>query len=112
MKLRKWKFLFLAIILAVCFFGIALAVDENITVTDTPIGLTAAKYGNFTHGICVVETGSIRFTLDAVTTPTSGGVGIPLQIGENINFYLRDQITGFKAVRETSTSAKIGCSYW
>ena len=111
MKLKKFEYLIILAIVLACL-GIAWAVDENITVTSTAVGLTAAKYGNFQHGICVVETGPIRFTQDGVTTPTSGGVGVPAQVGQNINFNLRDQIIGFQAVRDTSTSAKISCGYW
>jgi hypothetical protein len=111
MKLKKieWAIIAGIIILA---FGIAWALDENITVSFTPVGLTAAKYSTFTHGVCVVETGAIRFTMDGVTVPTSGGVGVPVAVGGSINFTIRDHLTKFSAVRDTSTSAKLSCTYW
>lgn len=112
MKLRKWELLIIAGIVAICF-GVAWAIDETVTVSMTPKSLTVASYGNFTHGVCKVEDNSIYFTIDGISTPTSTGtVGVKVDIGQTINFWLADHIKYFKAVRSSSTDAKLKCAYW
>jgi len=113
MKLKKWEFIIIFIILLVAV-GIGWAIDETVTVSMTPKALTAANYGAFNKGLVCVEGNAIRFTLDGVTTPTSGssGVGIKLDIGQCIELTTNDQLVKFRAIRNSATDATIRCTYW
>jgi len=77
MKLKKWEWLIIAGVIAICF-GIAWAVDEAVTVSFTAVGPTASKCTNASKAILYIETADVWATFDGVTTPTSAGVGIRL----------------------------------
>ncbi len=111
MKLKKteWGIIFFALF---CLIGIAYAIDESVTVSYTAKTLTLANYTQFQRALIRTETNSIRFTLDGITTPTSAGVGIKLEIGESLNLPNQDLIIKFKAVRSSSTDAALKVTYW
>jgi len=112
MKLKKWEWLIIAGVIAICF-GIAWAVDEQITVSFTPKVLTAGSYTTANKAILYVETNDIRVTMDGVTVPTSAGVG--LLIKKDTLYYdlltTNKAIKNFKAVRASNTDAKLTLSY-
>lgn len=112
MKLKKKEIYILIGIILILTIGVAWAIDETVTVSTTPKGLTSANYLTFTHGICKVEDQSVYFTQDGITTPTSAGVGIKVDIGQTINFTLQDQIKNFSAVRSGTPDAHLKCAYW
>jgi len=113
MKLKKWEWLIIAGVLAICF-GIAWALeDEKITVSFTTKTLTAANYSGALSAIFSVEGNDIKITLDGVTIPTSGGTGIIVKkdaVYSNI-LTSKTAIENFKAVRASGTDATINISY-
>lgn len=113
MRLKKREYGIIGLVLLL-FIGIAWAVDESVTVSSTAVGLTAAKYGSNRHAMICVEGNAIRFTLDGITTPTSGstGVGIKLEINQCLIVDLNDHIKNFKAIRNSATDATIRATYW
>lgn len=111
MKLKKWEWGIIGLFL-LGLIGVAWAIDESITVSYTAKTLTAADYAQFQHALIRTETNSIRFTLDGITTPTSAGVGIKLEIGESLYLPNQDLITKFKAIRSSATDATLKCAYW
>ena len=112
MKLKKWEWLIIAVIV-IGMVGIGIALDEALTVSSTAVSLTAASYVNATRAIISVETNDIRFTLDGVTLPTSGGVGIKLPKDAVYPDILTSKaaIKNFKAVRASATDATIHVTY-
>ena len=90
---------------------------EAITVADTAIGLTVAEitksetlYGRpVKKVVCTLETGPIRFTVDG-TTPTST-VGHLANIGDTIVLQNEDEARKFLAIRTTSTSGALKCTF-
>jgi hypothetical protein len=111
MRLNKWE-LGVIVLILLAFFGIAWAIDEQITVSSTPIGLTAAKYGQLRNALITVETNDIRFTLDGVTVPTSGGAGIKLFVGQSLTLGYQNDLSKFSAVRDSGTNAKLSVTYY
>ena len=111
MKLKhiEWA-LIIGIVLAL--IGIAWAIDESVTVSTTSKALTAASYKQFQKAMITVETNAIRFTLDGITTPTSAGVGIKLNVGENLFLPNQDLISKFRAIRSSATDATLKVTYW
>ncbi len=120
-KLKWFEKLILASILIA---GLAVAAQlrptgyEAITIDNTlgGIGLTAAKYLSGSrvisdYAFIVNEGAQIRFTLDLVTVPTTGGVGTPLETGQNLTLDSYDQIKGFRAIR-TGSSSSIKVNYF
>ena len=91
---------------------------EAITIDDTTggKGFTAANitrasthYGSDVKGILItVETAPIRFTVDG-TAPTSS-IGHLLNIGDIYTCNGEDALK-FRAIRSTSVSASIKCTY-
>ena len=112
MKLKKMEWLIIAMVI-VTLFGIAWAVDEQITITYPAKTLTAASYAGASSAILYVETNDIRVILDGVTVPTSAGVGLLIKKDTLYTDLLTSMtaIKNFKAVRNTSTDAKITVSY-
>ena len=82
---------------------------ESVTVDDTADILTAATYGTSKRALLTVETAQIRFRLDG-TAPTSS-VGHIANAGDQIVLASNGDIANFKAIRTTSTSATLRCSY-
>lgn len=110
-RLKKIEWFIVIVVLTIMTIGIAWAIDESVTVSSTAIGLTEAKFLNNTGAMCRVEGNYIRFTMDGITTPTSAGVGIRLDVGETV-FMGRDQMVLFKAVRGSATNATLKCTYY
>lgn len=112
MRLKKWEWLIIAGVIAVCF-GIAWAVDEQLTIGFPSKTLTAASYTTANRAILYVETNDIRVTMDGVSVPTSAGVG--LLIKKDAIYYdlltTNKAIKNFKAVRASGSDAKITLSY-
>lgn len=87
---------------------------EQLTVAATAVPFTATKItpANLTPmtiAQCRLETAQIRYSYDG-TTPTSS-VGILWEVGEYITFTQREDILNFKAIRTTSTSGQLDCTY-
>lgn len=83
---------------------------ERVTVAGTAVGLTAATYLAAQFATITVETAAIRFTLDG-TAPVASTTGHLVQAGQTIELYGSDQIAGFKAIRDTGSSAAIEVTY-
>ena len=89
--------------------------SETLTVTGTPVGVTAGFIPTITGpnvlgASFVVETAPIRITLDG-TTPTAS-VGILFQPGDFVTLSSEADVKNFKAVRTTSTSATLYVTYF
>lgn len=90
---------------------------EQITVSSTAVGLTAANYditgadlGRRTKRVvCSVESNDIRFRVDG-TSPTAS-VGYPVTSGSQIVIDKPNDISNFKAIRQ-SADATLSCIYW
>lgn len=108
-----------AVALAVLVAVTAQAVDylafEQITVAGTAGGVTAATVtsGNghpqANTATCRLETAEIRYRIDG-TAPTAS-VGTLLEIGDVLVLQGLDVILRFSAIRTTSTSAVLDCTY-
>jgi hypothetical protein len=112
-RLKLWEWMIIGAVIA-GLFGIAWALeDEQITVSSTVKTLTAAKYAGAQKAVMYVETNDIRVTLDGTTTPTSAGVGLLIKKDVLYTDLLSSYsaIVNFKAVRNSSTDAKITISY-
>jgi len=83
---------------------------ESITVADSAIGLTAAKYLDAEHAEMTLETAQIRFRLDG-TDPTSSE-GHLVEVGDVITLNSAAQIADFKATRTGSTSGVLKVTYF
>ncbi len=86
---------------------------EALTIASVSKAMTSATYTtDVKKAFCTLETNSIYFTLDNnVTVPTSAGVGHKLETGQTLTLNGYSQITGFRAVRSSSTSATLKCTY-
>ncbi len=100
------------IFLVLLSFSLAYAADESITVSSTVVTLTAGNYGTFTNALIYVETNPIRFTLDGSTPPVASGVGIRLEVGQNLYLPNGRLISNFRAIRDTGADGKINVCYW
>lgn len=83
---------------------------ESLAVGATAVPLTEGTYGACPNALCTVETASIRWTIDG-TTPVAGGPGHLAAAGEVIELHTEAEVRGFRAIRETGTSAVLRCSY-
>jgi len=83
---------------------------ESITVADSAIGLTAAKYLDAEHAEITLETAQIRFRLDG-TDPTSSE-GHLVEVGDVITLNSAAQIAIFRAIRTGSTSGVLKVTYF
>jgi len=83
---------------------------ESITVADSAIGLTAAKYLDAEHAEMTLETAQIRFRLDG-TDPTSSE-GHLVEVGDVITLNSAAQISDFSAIRTGSTSGVLKVTYF
>ena len=111
-KLRKFEILILiGVILIFCSIAYGFFSMETITVDNSVKTLTSGTYKTANRALLTLETASIRFTLDGVTTPTTGGVGHPMYPGQAFNLTNKFQIRNFKAIRATDTSAKLVVTY-
>ena len=86
--------------------------DEAITVADTSIGLTSSKLTSDPKpkmAIVTVETARIRYRLEGSAPTTTVGH----RVGANTSFVLEgfSQMNNFRAIRTTSTSAKLFVTY-
>ena len=71
--------------------------------------LLLAKYDICTKAFITVETAQIRFTVDG-TAPTIT-VGHILNAGDNLTIDSNEDIAAFRAIRTSSTSGVIQCTY-
>lgn len=82
---------------------------EKITVADTAIGITASKITSApptaARMLVTVETQPIRYRTDG-TNPTTTD-GILLTAGSSITIYGSRNITRFRAIRSTASSATV-----
>ena len=85
---------------------------ESVTVDATAGGvtLTAGTYSTRRYALISVETATVRFTVDG-TAPVAGGPGHLCQIGDIIELDSNEDITAFRAIRETATSGTIRATY-
>lgn len=89
---------------------------EQLTVADSVQVLTPAKYkdsatsGGASACFISTETGSIRYTYDSVTTPTTT-VGHLLAAGGTLVLLGQNQMSNFKCIRATGTSAVLTATY-
>ena len=83
--------------------------NEAVTVADTAVGLTEAKYRNSVRAFITPETAQIRFYYHGpVPTSSTGHIldpGVPLVL-DGI-----DAIKNFRAIRTGATSAAITATY-
>ncbi len=87
---------------------------ENVTVSNTAIGFTAAKATAansviFTIGCSSGTTCTIKFTTNG-TTPTTS-IGLQGNYADSVTIYNTDNIRAFRAIRGTSTDAVINVQF-
>ena len=83
---------------------------ESITVADSAIGLTAAKYLDAERAEITLETAQIRFRVDG-TDPTSSE-GHLVEVGDVITLNSAAQISDFSAIRTGNTSGVLKVTYF
>ena len=83
--------------------------NEEITVADTAIGLTALTYLDATRAEMTVETAQIRVWLSGTPTSSEGRL---VEVGDIITLDSAAQVAGFKAIRTGSTSSKLNVEYY
>ena len=88
---------------------------EEVTVSDTAVGLTATTYQpSGEQGACqaiiTIEGGNIRHRSDG-TNPTAT-VGEPGRAGGQITLESQGEIVDFKAIREASADATLRVAYY
>lgn len=82
---------------------------EDLTVSTTAVGGTAATYSNGDYAHIQVESAPVRFRLDA-GTPTSS-VGTRLEPGDILKLESRDEVVRFKAISADGVSATLRIQY-
>lgn len=82
---------------------------ETVTVGATAVSLTTATLAGAVYAQVYVSDARIRYTCSGTPTASSGA---PADIGDIIEIFEMSDITGFKAIREGSTSAKIDVLYF
>ena len=83
---------------------------EAVTVAGTSKALTAGTYSTRRYALITVETAPIRFTLDG-TPPVAATTGHLVYAGDQIELDSNEDITSFRAIRETATSATLQVTY-
>lgn len=89
---------------------------EQITVTNSAIGFTAAKINNTdgshpaaVQASCRLRTAEVSYTIDG-TTPTAS-VGTLLEVGDTLLLNGPDILNTFRAIRTGATSGQLDCTY-
>lgn len=82
---------------------------EDLSVTTTATGGTAATYLGADYAHVVVEGAPVRFRLDA-GTPTSS-VGTKLNVGDAIELQGADEVKRFKAISGDGATATLRVQY-
>jgi hypothetical protein len=89
---------------------------ETLTISSTALPLTVDVYktGKFIdvqRAFITVEDAAIRFWTDGSTPASATDEGHLVEAGGQIELTLTKSITGFKAVRDTSTDAVLQVTY-
>ena len=84
--------------------------SEEVTVSSTAIGLTAAKYANAMFAVMRVEDANIRF--DCVNTPTATSGFLEKDGGTPFEVWGENDLAGFQAIRTANTNAKLTVLYF
>lgn len=82
---------------------------ETLNVSSSVVPLTASKYGNLNRALVTCGAANIRFTVDGTTPSTA--VGHILYDSDEVKLTSREEIVGFRAIRDDSTDASLACSY-
>ena len=109
------KRIILSCLFMLFMFGLSYGADtfQAITVANTSTSLsqvyyTSATYRQYENCFCTVEDASIRVRLDGTAPTTSEGH--LFNPGDSFSLEKVNDIQNFKAIRTTSTSAKLKCS--
>lgn len=111
----------LAVLAACCAFVVlvhaqaAYVDDEQITVTNTAIGLTATKIRpagrpQANYAVCRLELAEIRYRLNGSAATAS--VGTLLEVGDTLPIRGNDLLANFSAIRTGGTSGQLDCTYY
>lgn len=112
MKLKRSEQIFFVVLILMAMSGIAWALSsEKITVSNTPIGLTVAKYEGAARAQLAVESYGIRWTCDPTITLTTT-LGIPADAGSYIWLDTPAKIQKFKALRSSGNDATLQVEYF
>ena len=103
--------LIVVIVAVLCTTAYAYFAYEAITVSSTAIGLTATQYQYAHRAYMTLEGNNVRWTMDAVTTPTSAGVGHLWYVGQSLMLEHPDELRNFRAIRSSATDATIKVTY-
>ncbi len=109
------KRIILSFIFILFMFSLSYGADsfQSITVSNTAIGFTytsyiVSTYRNYENCFCTLEVAPIRIRMDGtVPTITEGHLFNP---GDGFSLEKTNDIQNFKAIRTTSTDAKLKCS--
>lgn len=82
---------------------------EDLAVSSTAVGFTAATYLGANYAYVTVEGAPIRFRMDAGTPTTS--VGTRLEVGDSIVLESRDEVVRFKAIYADSVAATLRAQF-
>jgi hypothetical protein len=82
---------------------------EMLTVSNTVKTLTAATYGTHKKALLQVQDAPLRYWQTG--DDPAADAGILAQIGDIICLDSADDIAHFKAIRTTTTDAKLACQY-
>lgn len=80
---------------------------EDLTVSGTAVGGTAATYSNANYATILVESASVRFKF-GTPTATSGDV---LNPGDRIVLESQDEVSRIKFISKDGSSATLRCHY-
>lgn len=108
---RLW--LVFVLICVIPLQAVSYVASDNIVVTNTAIGFTAAKLSDSgfqaTVAVCRLEGAEIRYQVDG-TTPTTT-VGMPFEPLETQTFTGNDLLRKFQAIRTGAASGTLNCTY-
>lgn len=83
---------------------------EQLVIDDQVRVLTVAKYQDATSANISIEGGSIRVTVDGVTTPTAT-IGRLFKNSDEVELESYEEMVNFKAIRVDDVSATLNIDY-
>jgi hypothetical protein len=84
--------------------------SKTVDATAGGVSLTSGTYSTRRYALITVETAPVRFTVDG-TAPVAATTGHLVNPGDIIKLDSNEDITAFRAIRETSTSGVLKVTY-
>ena len=82
---------------------------ENLTVSTSSVGFTAATYGNANFAHVYIDVADVRMRLDG-GAPTAS-VGVPLAVGSEVILENKDELTRVRFIRDGGTDAVLQTNF-